>query len=134
MLKWWEDLFNNFKIYYPVVAEHTVDCYCSGPSELTITTDEGRKIIYNDVNTTIRYLKSREEPIINEKEWRTIFSENLYRMLKKKCISCKQLSEYTGLSQSSISNMLKGKCTPSSYNIQLIANTLECSVNELFDF
>ena len=134
MLERWEELFNNFKTYYPILATHAVDFYCSGPLELTIKMDDGRKVIYSDSLETIRFLRFLEDPTANEEDWRIIFSENLNRMIKKRHMTCKELSKLTGISRPTISNMVRGKSTPNSYNVQLIAEALQCSVSELYYF
>lgn len=61
------------------------------------------------------------------------FAENLKAELKKRRFTQKDFAEKCGLSQTSINKYLQGICEPDCYNLKLIANVLNISMDELCD-
>lgn len=59
--------------------------------------------------------------------------DKLNKIRKQKNISKYALAKATGMSSSSMSNLLNGKTKPYLYNMLLICNVLKISVGELFE-
>lgn len=59
--------------------------------------------------------------------------DKLNKIRKQKNISKYALAKATGMSSSSMSNLLNGKTKPYLYNMLLICNVLQISVGELFE-
>ena len=71
---------------------------------------------------------------MSELEWMDIFSENLVSVLQEADMTQRELSEMTGLSESSISNYIHKKRLPNAKVIVNIAYALNCSMDDLIDF
>jgi DNA-binding Xre family transcriptional regulator len=131
----YDDIIDDFKQYFPVVAEDAVDWYPSGRHEITIKLIDQSKVAYNFVNKTMRNIPSLDDGIIRpENEWRRTFGSRLYDILCVKGWSQETLSSRSGISVVTISNYIRGKSIPSAYNLATIARALDCSINELTEF
>ena len=71
---------------------------------------------------------------MSELEWMDIFSENLVSTLEEADMTQRELSEMTGLSESSISNYIHKKRLPNAKAIVNLAYALNCSMDDLIDF
>ena len=58
------------------------------------------------------------------------FRQRLRRLMTRQGVSQLELSELTGIPQSTISNYLTGKFLPGFYNMDKIAKALKCSIDE----
>ena len=61
----------------------------------------------------------------------TIFAENLNRIMKEKDFTCTTLAKAGGFSKGSVSGWMNGVCSPKPGHIEVIAETLGVSVDEL---
>ena len=125
-----KELYHDFSLYFPGVADITLDYYTIGLYELVVRTEEGEIFSYNDIDRTLRILPSDPDSL-DEDEFRTEFSIRLKRMMYIKGITQSELSNYTDIPQYLISDYIRGKRTPSFYNVDKIAKALDCSVDEL---
>lgn len=71
---------------------------------------------------------------MNEKEWLSIFKENLLEMMYEKNISRRELARRSGISESAISCYLNEKRIPSVKALINISEVLECSLDDLMFF
>lgn len=122
-------LFHNFKLYFPTVSSKTVNYVETGPYELTVELNDGDFVLYDDTNNSIRRLP-RDRNRMTERECQIEFSDRLFRIMNRNHMTQLELSEKTGIPQSSISNYINRKATPSLYNLDRIAKALGCSVDE----
>lgn len=60
-----------------------------------------------------------------------MFGENLKRIMCERNFTVTKLSKVSGIGKSSISQYLSGKNVPSAERIRVLADTLECTVEEL---
>lgn len=67
-------------------------------------------------------------------EWLDIFGNNLKEIMDEKGYSQNDLSEATGISQSSISKYINGQQIPNAITIVNLSYTLDCDIYELIDF
>ena len=44
------DIIDNFKLYFPVMAQSAEYCFQSGPFEVVVHMEDGSKLIYNERN------------------------------------------------------------------------------------
>lgn len=106
----------------------------TGRNELTVFLKNGEIIKQDTLNNQYLHIVQRpypDEDVLNENQYRSELSYALNVRLSGKFMSQKDLSERTGISEPMISMYLRGKTTPSSYNLAKIARALECSVEEL---
>ncbi len=129
---YWGPVFDEFIRMYPDLGEQTVDWYPSGQMEITVKIKSGTKYIYDWMHKILTLLHdSEEEYDENENEWRSTFSRNLDHKLYNVGKSQDLLAFETGISPVTINKYIKGRATPSAYNLRKIAAVLQCSVAEL---
>lgn len=122
-------IFENMQSYYPFLSERMASYKKVGPYELIVKTNDGETILYDDVNHSIRRLP-RDSNNMTEQEVSVEFRQRLRRLMTQQGVSQLELSELTGIPQSTISNYLTGKFLPGFYNMDKIAKALKCSVDE----
>lgn len=122
-------IFENMQSYYPFLSERMVSYKKAGPYELIVKTNDGETILYDDVNHSIRRLP-RDSNNMTEQEVSVEFRQRLRRLMTRQGVSQLELSELTGIPQSTISNYLTGKFLPGFYNMDKIAKALKCSIDE----
>lgn len=127
-------LLDNFKLYFPSVYSKATHCFQSGPFEATANMEDDTVVIYNDLRKTIRYESDKDFEHPDENNWLMNFGNNLEKIMRKRGANQTWLSRETGIQQPSISRIVRGKRTASNYEIRLIADALDCTVSELFDF
>lgn len=123
-------LYANFEMHFSVTASKAERYYESGDDELTIVLQNGDRVLYDDVDKTIRSLP-RDSDHLSELECRTEFAKRLRKVMYKKGITQIELSEMTGITQQTISLYMSGKRLPGFYNVDKIAKALGCSIEEL---
>ena len=128
------DMLDNFKLYFPMMAQSAEYCFQSGPFEVTANMEDGSKLIYNDLQKTVRYIKDGDCEKVDENEWLINFGKNLRATLSKIGASQDWLSKETGIPQPTISQVVRGKRKLTHYETKLIADALQCSVSELYYF
>lgn len=122
-------IFENMQSYYPFLSERIASYKKVGPYELIVKTNDGETILYDDVNHSIRRLP-RDSNNMTEQEVSVEFRQRLRRLMTQQGVSQLELSELTGIPQSTISNYLTGKFLPGFYNMDKIAKALKCSIDE----
>ena len=118
---YWGPIFEEFVTNYPDLGEQIVDWYPSGQMEITVKLTNDKKYTYDPehhYDTT-------------EDEWRENFSRNLSRKLYNSGMSQDLLAIETSISPTTINKYIKGRATPSAYNLCKIAEVLKCSPTEL---
>ena len=128
------DMADEFESYFPSLSSLAVDWYPSGRNEITVKLNDNRKLAYNSITKSIRYiLKYDEDEFISEEAWCKEFGRRLHKKVTERGITYKELSELTNISAVTLSKYAQGKAVPSAYKIKQIANVLECSQSELID-
>jgi len=120
----------NLRDYWPSVAEKAIDIYEQGDFELVVKCNDGTAILYDDFDKTVRKLPSDSRAMTDE-EYHREFRMRLRKIMHRKNINQRELSEITGISQVSISNYINGRTNPSFYAVDKIAKALGCSMEDL---
>ena len=123
-------LMNNFKRYYPGFYEETIEIREKIFYEIIAELKDGCRILYDDLEHTFRILP-KDCNNMTEEECKLEFGKSLYKIMLRKNITEKKLSEMTGISQPRLSNYISGKTSPSFYKVDKIAKALNCSIDEL---
>ena len=123
-------ILEHLEMYFPSISENMTSYEYDGGYGITILSDDGRKLYYDDLNNSIRYLPSNKDAL-TEDEYRIEFGYRLRNMMGIKGINQLELSNRTGISQPQLSNYMSGKNTPSNYIVRKIARALNCSIDEL---
>ena len=130
----YDDILDDFELYYPEIVKDAVTWYPSGRREITVKLRDGGRVIFDGGSKTFRRISNYDAPMMEEDNWKTGFGRKLGQALCNRCISQSTLSERTGISQTMISRYISGNSIPSAYIIAKLARALECSLNELMDF
>jgi ribosome-binding protein aMBF1 (putative translation factor) len=119
-----------FKSYFPNLAskvkKHKEVLY----HEVEVWLDDGRAFIFDEHESTLRSIPAHSK-YLTEDECRKEFGYRLRKILQAKGVSQHELSELTGISRNMITYYILGKHTPSFYAADLIAKTLNISLDEL---
>lgn len=127
-----ENLLHNFELDYPEIYYSDVDDIVeSDDLELTVTTKNGKRYIYDGLTKGLRQLPSRFEDV-NDYIFKREFGIRLRRKMMLKGITQQMLSKMIGISQSAISNYLTGKNSPTLYMAEKLSRALECSIQDLY--
>ena len=125
-----ERLYYEFSLYFPGIAEVVVDYYNIGRDELIVKTEDGEVFSYNDIDRFLRILPA-DTNSLSEDECRREFAIRLKRMMHIKGMTQTKLASATNIQQHLISDYIRGKRTPSFFNVDKIAKALDCSIDEL---
>lgn len=71
---------------------------------------------------------------MTSQEWRILFKNNLKRIMIERHFNAALLSEYSGLSESSISKYLHGTRIPTALNLVKLAQVMQVDVRDLLYF
>lgn len=123
-------MYEDFQLYFPVVASKSEDYYENGHSELIVKMKDGSYLSYDYIDKTIRNLPI-DKYNMTEDECKREFRFRLYKIMCMKGVNQKELSELVGVSEVTISKYLNGHSLPSFYIVDKIAKALDCSLDEL---
>lgn len=126
-------VFDDFAQRYPYLADKVIEWHAGDRYEITAKLEDGDVVTYNQLNKSYRYDK-HVEGVVSDDKWGEVFSDKLHTKLFNRGMSQKQLSEDTGISETTISYYLCGSRIPSAQNIAKIAKAIGCTSSELIDF
>lgn len=127
-----ETMLEDFKLYYPSFVENAERIEQESDSELMAYQKDGSKVQYDQVNNSYKYFPVgyNSDDRSDEVAMRS-FGYRLRREMSMRGFNQADLAEQTGVSQSTISNYILGKQSPTLISINRIAKALGCSVNDL---
>lgn len=128
--EWLDDMIDTADLYIPFITEKAVSYHEGSPGELIIETNNGRKVSFDTFTHVCRYIPN-DERLNDESVYRAEFGRRLRRVMTVRGITQDELSEKTGIPQTTISRYLCGKVTPSIFKVYQIAKVLECCVDDL---
>jgi DNA-binding Xre family transcriptional regulator len=120
---------HNFKLAFPHIFNKMIGYREVNDFDLLVTLEGGKKILYDDFDKTFRALP-KDVSDMSEEECKSEFAYRLRTHMKRKLVSQRDLSDMTGISQSTLSRYLVGISIPSFYKADKIAKALGCSVDE----
>ena len=123
-------LISNFESRCPRATKDV--CRYNGttyPNELIATFKDGSKILYNDIENTVRSLPT-DSSNMSKEQFKREFGYRLKQIMFAKGITQDDLSEKTGIAQETLSRYIRGKNVPSFYITDKIAKALDCSVDD----
>lgn len=125
-----EHFFNQM----PFVEDEMVYCYRSGPNEMTAVLRDGSRAIFNDLFCTTQFISKLNSESVDDKEWSRRFGRRLRYLMNDRRVTQKELSDRTGISQSNISNYIRGASVPKVTTVTKLAWALGCSVSDLTSY
>lgn len=123
-------LYENYKLYFPLIAKHSVSWKQTDLFELEINNEDGSIDIYNDMDHSL----GPKIDTSTDAGWRKEFARRLRKKMAMKGITQVCLGELTGISQQLLSLYTQGKSLPSAQKVSAIAKAIGCSVNDLIGF
>lgn len=128
-------MFEDLKVYYPTDMDKAVRWYSFDRFELIVELSDGRKLLYDYVDKTTRWLGiSKVDPEEDEERWKWEFSMRLCKRMQYQGMTQDELSKLTGLSPASISKYTNGIAVPSLFHITKIAKVLACPITYFLRF
>ena len=125
-----EYVLKNFQFYHRTLADKMIDCHETKFGEMIIDLNDGRRVLYNDFDQSVRTLPTNNR-MMTENEFDNEFAHRLRYIMLIRRITQKDISEETGIAQPVISRYVSGKTMPSMYNLHKLAQALDCSVDDL---
>lgn len=126
-----ESLLRNFEMIDPMSAARMVDYEMPDKFSLIVTLDDGRKLLYDDLIDSIRYLNLDTDDLSDDEMLRE-FRYRLKHAMSVRGFNQVKLSEETGITSVMISRYLTGASAPSFLNVMKIAKALKCTLDELW--
>lgn len=123
-------LYENYKLYFPLIAKHSVSWRQTDLFELEINNEDGSIDIYNDMDHSL----GRKIDTSTDIGWRKEFARRLRKKIAMKGIAQANISRLTGIGQPLLSFYTQGKSLPSAQKVSALAKALNCSVNDLIGF
>ena len=124
-----DNILANVKLYYPMLLKNVKDYRTVGTSRVIITSEDGKETIFNDINKTFRRLPD-DKNNMSELECRREFGFRLRDIMTEKSVSQMELSERTGIPCPVLSRYMRGKTSPTQYQVDRIARALDCSADD----
>lgn len=124
-----DHMWNLYQTHFPLLAEKTIKSKDIGNGMLLVELDDGRKYSFDMYDKYLRDIP-QDPNDMTEEECRRELGFRLEKIMRLKGITQCDLSEMTGIGQVSISNYITGKTSPGFYNLDKIAKTLGCSIDE----
>ena len=125
-----EYLYENFKLYFPMIEKHCIGWRQTDKFELEIDDEDGYVYIYNDMDHSL----GRKIDTSKDIGWRKEFARRLRKKIAMKGITQANISRLTGIGQPLLSFYTQGKSLPSAQKVSALAKALDCSVNDLIGF
>lgn len=123
-------VYENFERFFPSIARLALKCRQVDFFSIMVDLADGDRIIYDDVEKTIRTLP-KDPTKLSKEQCSREFGLRLRRMMTIKGMTQEMIQEKTGIHQVVISNYMNGKSMPSFYAVDKIAKALGCSLDDL---
>lgn len=137
---YWANIWRLFEDENPRLAEKAIGWYPSGRHQIVIQYPDGQRDIYTSIlsnsenrkrlRTIYQPGRTVETIALDNESWAREFGMRLRDKLIARRMDQETLSKLTGISKVSISKYINGKAVASSYNLELIARALGCSLDE----
>lgn len=128
----YEEILNQFEMYYPSFYNQAVDWWASGRMTIGVKLDNGDVLDYNHVDNTIRWVRTGADER-DEESIRKAFGHNLEKFIPFTGLSKGELATKLGITNAMLSRYIKGNSMPSVDKAHQIARIIGCSTDELFD-
>lgn len=123
-------VFDGLKQYFPYIACRVATYRQLSHAEIIATMHDGRNVLYDDFDKTIRFLPE-DSGNMNKEEFCKEFGRRLQKRIIRKGLTQQEFAESCGISQPALNSYLTGKTNPSFYIVDKMAKVLGCSVDDL---
>ena len=116
----------------PQIKEQDILNYKAiNPYDLLIEYKDGSKAVFDTFANNWKYIEYENEELTEEEELYE-FKTMLRKMMKRKFINQNDLAKRVGVSQSMISNYMRGYSIPDALMLKKLARALECSTDDFY--
>ena len=130
----YEDIYRDFRILFPEIAKQVVSHRIYSYFEIELTLQDGSKMIFDRITTTVRIIECDESGRMSKQTWLNEFGNRLAKVMCLKNKTQIDLVKETGISQSTISRYITGRSCPSILELRRISDALNCTISDLVDF
>lgn len=127
----YEQILNQFQLYYPSLYTQTIDWWATGPMSITVKLKDKSRFEYNYMDNTIRAIKT--EATSNDDVIAKSFGYNLQKFIPLSGKTQNEIAQTLGITNAMLSRYVHGTSMPSAGKAFRLAKILGCSVDELFD-
>ena len=119
----------------PFINEEDILSYeALNKHDLLITFRNGNKEIYDTFSNTSRRVNRIDQTQTDDSQMRLNFRRRLQTIMNRKWVTQEELARRINSSQQMISRYLTGQSIPSALTLKKIADALDCSVNDFYDY
>lgn len=127
-------LVTEFKKHFPSLADNIKEITNLGLWMLEIHYHDGSRGVYDGVLHTFKYVPKHGYGDLTEHRWNMELGVKINRTMLMRGYRLYELAERSGISERTLSNIMNGRNTTSTYNLKKIAKALSVSVGYLTDF
>ena len=119
----------------PFIDEEDILSYeALNKHDLLITFKNGKQEMYDTFNNTSRRVNHIDQTKIDDSQMRLNFRRRLQTIMNRKWVTQEELARRINSSQQMVSRYLTGQSIPSALTLKKIADALDCSVNDFYDY
>jgi DNA-binding Xre family transcriptional regulator len=119
----------------PFINEEDILSYeALNKHDLLITFRNGNKEIYDTFSNTSRRVNRIDQTQTDDSQMRLNFRRRLQTIMNRKWVTQEELARRINSTQPMVSRYLTGQSIPSALTLKKIADALDCSVNDFYDY
>ena len=119
----------------PFINEEDILSYeALNKHDLLITFRNGNKEIYDTFSNTSRRVNRIDQTQTDDLQMRLNFRRRLQTIMNRKWVTQEELARRINSTQPMVSRYLTGQSIPSALTLKKIADALDCSVNDFYDY
>lgn len=119
----------------PFINEEDILSYeALNKHDLLITFKNGNQEIYDTFSNTSRRVIRIDQTQTDDSQMRLNFRRRLQTIMNRKWVTQEELARRINSTQPMVSRYLTGQSIPSALTLKKIADALDCSVNDFYDY
>lgn len=122
--------FDGLKQYFPYIACRVAKYRQLSPAEIVATMHDGRNVLYDDFDKTIRFLPEDSSDMTKEVFCKE-FGRRLQKRIQRNHLTQQEFADMCGISQPALNSYITGRTNPTFYIVDRMAKVLGCSVDDL---
>lgn len=124
-----------FRTFFPYFGEPASEQYI-GPSEIVYTLEDGRRVIYDEVDDVVTVYQRIDDEIdiLPEEVWKKEFARILKRRIHLSGMTQGEFADRIGINQATISRYMRKQSIPSAHVLKTMAKVLKCDIDSLCSF
>lgn len=128
---YWKIVYDNFCLNYPSISNDSFLWYPSGQNEIRIESPTHGYFVYDDSVGTLYALRDIEDYVVDEDEFITRFTNELYKYLRSMNMTQQKFASLIGVTRPMLNRYLTGRACPNTYIVYKMTQVFGCTINEL---